>query len=331
MHQAVNRDRQVMAPCIMRSKNWKRNKFKAAYEFLGTSEQGLGTEVTLRESAHALTLAEDSTRDPEAPGGEEPQQLAQHTVHSELAQVDEVPAFYLRATWAGSGVAFAPPGLEVSAQSPTSGVSVVASSARSRWIENLFWALDIDHDGVLDSEEMRLFADQTGFDGTDTEWKRVFARLQRKCGVLDGVPLSYFVELVNGTTSGIDIALNDDELKVCLVEFITIRSGNNLASTLEARAKLIVGLFEYLDRDGDGLLSSSEMRTFAAASGFTGTDADWKMEFDSLCSSYAIQYGTSDCVSLAFLAHMVNDLSDDGCYCSDDELRALVVDVGSPA
>ena len=62
------------------------------------------------------------------------------------------------------------------------------------------------------------------------------------------------------------------------------------------------------------------MRPFAEQTGFTGTDLEWQQEFDLLCS----ERGSSQGIRLDAFATLVNDQSDEGCYCSDDELRNLL-------
>lgn len=88
-----------------------------------------------------------------------------------------------------------------------------------------------------------------------------------------------------------------------------------------ARRELIRSVFQVLDKDGDQHLSSPEMHHFAAKLGFQGTTQEWQLEFASLFE------GRSDPkevgVSLSFFEELVNDSSDNGCYCTDEELNQM--------
>ena len=88
----------------------------------------------------------------------------------------------------------------------------------------------------------------------------------------------------------------------------------------DSRRELIEEVFRALDRARKGYLTAGEMRPFAEQTGFTGTDLEWQQEFDLLCS----ERGSSQGIRLDAFATLVNDQSDEGCYCSDDELRNLL-------
>eukprot|EP00933_Yihiella_yeosuensis_P007764 TRINITY_DN11292_c0_g1_i1.p1 TRINITY_DN11292_c0_g1~~TRINITY_DN11292_c0_g1_i1.p1 ORF type:complete len:798 (+),score=210.56 TRINITY_DN11292_c0_g1_i1:139-2394(+) len=87
----------------------------------------------------------------------------------------------------------------------------------------------------------------------------------------------------------------------------------------DPRADLVKSVFSALDLDGDGCLNASEMRPFADHTGFDGSAEDWAAEFETICS----EAGSSRGVPLAHFIKLVNDESDDGAYCTDDELHDL--------
>lgn len=85
------------------------------------------------------------------------------------------------------------------------------------------------------------------------------------------------------------------------------------------RAGLISQLFEALDADGDGFLSEQEMHGFARHMGFDGGADKWKVEYDLLFDGTNLN--PAEGVTLTLFAQLVDDESDAGCYCTDDELK----------
>eukprot|EP00913_Durusdinium_trenchii_P027133 g25460.t1 len=70
---------------------------------------------------------------------------------------------------------------------------------RTHLIEIVFTALNKSGTGYLNADEMRLFANQTGFEGTDAEWREEFSLLARECGSVEGISLNHFQRLANET------------------------------------------------------------------------------------------------------------------------------------
>eukprot|EP00439_Symbiodinium_sp_Y106_P021962 s6711_g2.t1 len=71
---------------------------------------------------------------------------------------------------------------------------------------------------------------------------------------------------------------------------------------------------------GNGFLTAGDMRPFAEQTGFTGTEPEWQLEFEALCRESRSSQG----LGLDAFAKLVNDDSEDGCYCTDSELQALL-------
>jgi len=90
----------------------------------------------------------------------------------------------------------------------------------------------------------------------------------------------------------------------------------------KVRPELVRAVFRACDADGDGRLSSEEMRSFAVLTGFQGSDAQWEREFAELCADGGRRIAAG--VSAPLFAQLVDDPSDGGLFCADDELRQLL-------
>ena len=88
----------------------------------------------------------------------------------------------------------------------------------------------------------------------------------------------------------------------------------------DSRRELIEAVFRALDSGGKGYLTARDMRPFAEQTGFSGSDQEWQQEFDLLRRDR----GSSEGIRLDAFVSLVNDSSDDGCYCSEEELRSLL-------
>jgi len=71
------------------------------------------------------------------------------------------------------------------------------------------------------------------------------------------------------------------------------------------------------------------MRRFATLNGFEGTDEEWREEHSSLCSQW--QVSPSEGFSEEVFTQLVNDQTERGCYCSNQELWDLFKKVVPPA
>lgn len=95
------------------------------------------------------------------------------------------------------------------------------------------------------------------------------------------------------------------------------------------RQELQKDLFVALDVDGDGHLSSVELRFFAHLAGFVGSASDWAQEFQALCS----ERQSDPRKGLDFTAFMAltDDLGPHGCFCSPAELREFLAHTIQPS
>merc|ERR1712194_321648 len=80
-----------------------------------------------------------------------------------------------------------------------------------------------------------------------------------------------------------------------------------------SRPRLIKAVFDASDTDGMPGLSSEEMCRFARMMGFDGSAQDWKTEFQTLISWHGEPIG--DRIDLPLFTELVNDTTDNGCYC----------------
>eukprot|EP00435_Cladocopium_sp_Y103_P068026 s247_g30.t3 len=203
--------------------------------------------------------------------------------------------------------------------------ALAAPSARTGLIGSAFQALNRSNSGRLSAAEMRPFAEITGFEGSDEDWRKEFELLRQECpaGYID---FMQFQRLVNDTSEN-GCYCTDDDLRLVVEKqsvpnghdgTVVMPPGNQASATDLGRRALITAAFHALNRSGTGHLSATEMRPFAELTGFSGTDREWQEEFELVRKECA---GSSLGIPLAEFERLVNDESEDGCYASDDILR----------
>jgi Ca2+-binding EF-hand superfamily protein len=203
----------------------------------------------------------------------------------------------------------------------------------------VFRACDADKDDFLDSKEMRLFAEATGFKGDDTEWAEEFNLLCSEHGADSrrGVHLEAFRCLVDDRGES-GCYCSDSELKDMLQRLQQdvqgprtgeLQSTGNGQLEAKSRKQLIQAVFTACDTDGDMRLNQKEMADFARHTGFEGTDQEWDEEFALLCQEH--QGDWSRGVDLGLFTRLVDDESDNGIYCTDEDLKELLTKLDSKA
>eukprot|EP00913_Durusdinium_trenchii_P023956 g22498.t1 len=85
-----------------------------------------------------------------------------------------------------------------------------------------------------------------------------------------------------------------------------------------SREQLIEEAFRALG--GQERLGCVELRKLAKFTGFDGSDEDWSLEFASLCRDFGAD---EEGLGLDAFARLVDERSEQGCYCSDTELQEL--------
>ena len=191
--------------------------------------------------------------------------------------------------------------------------------------------LDKNGKGFLTAADMRPFGEQTGFNGSLQEWQEEFQLLCRERGSSQGLPLDGFVSMVNDPSDE-GCYCENSELRNLLSRWQTAQTTLSKASSpvrpaepmptpgQDSRLELIKAVFNALDTGGNGLLTVADMRPFADQTGFNGSDQDWQQEFEQLCG----EHGSREGIAVDGFAALVNDSSDEGCYCTDEELGKLL-------
>merc|ERR1719284_885528 len=95
------------------------------------------------------------------------------------------------------------------------------------------------------------------------------------------------------------------------------------------RSELAQAVFKACDADGDGRLCMAEMYAFASRIGFDGGEAGWASEYALLCSEHCV--GVNEGINLDLFLNLIEDESDNGCFCTDEELREILQEMGAAA
>lgn len=93
-------------------------------------------------------------------------------------------------------------------------------------------------------------------------------------------------------------------------------------SRKDDREALKKRFFRKYDKDKDGKLNKMEMRELAGGIGFDGGTEDWVVEYNKLCSEYRVN--PVDGVPELVMMNLLDDETDVGCYCTDEELVRLL-------
>ena len=214
--------------------------------------------------------------------------------------------------------------------------SDVANMDRPSMIEAIFATLDQSKSGVLDSDRIRAYAEQTGFEGTDGDWAEQFAAMCQHFGWVqdEGITQSQFRELVED-----DDETDDDELRQALLNLQMQPGTSGRASVVGSswqrksllhlpsqdfaanmsRPDIISAIFSLLDTAGHAKLLSAQLKQFAISSGFEGDADEWSSQFDAMCEHFG--WNVSEGISKAQFVEFVGDEVEH----SDDELRRVLV------
>lgn len=88
------------------------------------------------------------------------------------------------------------------------------------------------------------------------------------------------------------------------------------------RRELVKAAFRACDADNDGLLRCVELMTFACNTGFDGDEEEWAEEYAAVCEEWCLDQARGFDEQL--FAEFVDDHSEKGCPCTDDELRKFL-------
>lgn len=89
-----------------------------------------------------------------------------------------------------------------------------------------------------------------------------------------------------------------------------------------SREQLIKEVFKHFDENGDQKLNAQEMLAFASSVGFDGTAEEWKEEYRLICEG--LGRTVEQAIDAQSFLRLVNEDTDDGCYCSDKELAGML-------
>ncbi|CAK8992285.1 Uncharacterized protein SCF082_LOCUS3046 [Durusdinium trenchii] len=184
----------------------------------------------------------------------------------------------------------------------------LSSMTRDELIEGLFHALDADHGatGALEAASVRIFAEATGFEGTDEQWQEQLEAMYSFFGWETGEAISntQFAELVNN-----DEDTTDDELREVLFELLrtfaerTGFDGDDLeweerfthmledfgwsaeGISKEDFAQFLGDEDEYNDdelRRGSLRVPLEGIRSFAEETGFEGSEVEWEEQLEAM-------------------------------------------------
>jgi len=217
--------------------------------------------------------------------------------------------------------------VEIGVPTQNSAIEVIELLGRVALVRSVFRFCDADRDGVLSCAEMLTYARQAGFDGSPEEWEAEFETLCLENHIATvGINFDSFVRLANDESDN-GCFCADSELLDLLK---TKAPGNNGLTRSHAigdiapvgREDLINAAFRACDADGDGFLTEWEMYDFSKHTGFDGSDAEWSKEYVLLCREN--DRNPSVGVEPYLFSKLVNDQSDNGCYCTDDELKEMI-------
>jgi len=191
---------------------------------------------------------------------------------------------------------------------------------RKEIVQIIFKLCDEDRDGLLNDREMRTFAAQTGLgDAEEVEWKDEYSLLCMDNGADPAQGISVqLLEKMCADQGDSGCYCTDEELR-------SIKGGLEMEAKQRAmrasvhtpeRIGLIHDAFKALDADKDGKLSQTEMWGVVAHLGFKGDAERYAEEYQLMCANA----GPPD---LDGMGKLVNDMTDKGWYCSDEDLRAI--------
>jgi len=104
---------------------------------------------------------------------------------------------------------------------------------------------------------------------------------------------------------------------------VSPRSGSGGTTLRLTRQELIRSVFHHLAGGGGGkaAVACSELQRLGHFMGFDGSDEEWRREYVSICQLLKCKIEVG--LDFAAFNHLVNDNSQAGCFCSDENLALL--------
>jgi len=180
--------------------------------------------------------------------------------------------------------------------------------------QKAFWET-LSEDVQARDEEVET---QSGFDLDETLVQEMEARLDAEIGA-DSHNKETFGE-TNGWSFRENVTANL-RIEEQSAPVPTKASGSKWRRAGRHRVKLIQDIFHACDITKIGRLQASDMCTFASHTGFNGSTDEWVEEYKILCEDRGIDAGKG--FACQEFVDLVNDVSENGCYCTDTELQAI--------
>jgi hypothetical protein len=94
-----------------------------------------------------------------------------------------------------------------------------------------------------------------------------------------------------------------------------------------SRHRFIREIFHACDKDSDARLKAAEVLNFAMHTGFDGTNKEWLEEYRLLCKERSCD--PNDGLTCQMFIALLNDGSDTGCFCTDQQLQEICLKLHS--
>ena len=217
--------------------------------------------------------------------------------------------------------------------------SDAANMDRRSMIQAIFTTLDNAKSGLLSAEDVRAYAEQTGFEGSDADWAEQYEAMCQHFGWTKdgGITRDQFSELIED-----DDETDDDELRQAMLNLQMQAGKSGRASVVGSswqrkrslihtpskpdfaemdRRSMIQAIFTTLDNAKSGLLSAEDVRAYAEQTGFEGSDADWAEQYEAMCQHFG---WTKDG---GITRDQFSELIEDDDETDDDELRQAMLNL----
>lgn len=213
-------------------------------------------------------------------------------------------------------------------------------------VHTVFRALDVTGGGRLKEAHMRQLAEVAGTYYTDVEWAKVYRLACAHWGVSESadIDVDLFERFVSDNDEHNVFWCTEAQLRGVLAEVrggggalrcIPARSGplcptapssgmeasderSMVCSCRPPRLELVTMAFHKLGGDHTRRLGTVEIRHLAEHIGLFSSNEGWARLYSTLCSGRA-----GGEVDLALFTQIVNDTSEDGLFCTDDELLSI--------